>query len=137
MNLRDSTWAFQNKSVNKHRAVSTMRDTTTYDALTSQSPPSSTIPASEAPQDESYNNRTLKQEDGILQYLPVDILKSVHRTLQSQPVSFEGKIHFLETFEKTLMSEIGESFSFNIEGGREWSVVQFFFWRKLVGNYPL
>ncbi|EFN87278.1 hypothetical protein EAI_07763 [Harpegnathos saltator] len=56
--------------------------------------------------EDKFYNRTLKQEDGILQYLPVDILKSVHRTLQSQPVSLEGKIHFLRTFEKTLMSEI-------------------------------
>ncbi|XP_014470908.1 PREDICTED: uncharacterized protein LOC106742469 isoform X1 [Dinoponera quadriceps] len=94
--------ANENKFSYGHRATP---DTTTYNALTTQSPSSSTIPAQGTPWDESYN-RTLKQEDGILQYLPVDVLKSVHRTLQSQPVSLEGKIHFLKTFEKTLMSEI-------------------------------
>lgn len=57
---------------------------------------------------DEYCNDTLKQDDTIFQYLPVDILKSVHQTLQSQPASFEGKLHFLKMFEKTLMSEIGE-----------------------------
>ncbi|XP_032664477.1 uncharacterized protein LOC116841069 [Odontomachus brunneus] len=98
--------ANKNTLSNRHHAISTTRDTTAYNALTTTQPsPSSTTHASETAQDEFYN-RTLKQEDGILQYLPVDILKSVHRTLQSQPVSLEGKIHFLKTFEKTLMSEI-------------------------------
>ncbi|XP_019695820.1 uncharacterized protein LOC105180679 [Harpegnathos saltator] len=97
--------ANENKLSNRHRAISTTRETTMYNALTTQLPPSNIIPTPKTLQDKFYN-RTLKQEDGILQYLPVDILKSVHRTLQSQPVSLEGKIHFLRTFEKTLMSEI-------------------------------
>lgn len=59
---------------------------------------------------DKYYNYTLKKDDGIFQYLPIDILKNVHSTLKSQPVSFEGKLHFLKMFEKTLMSEIGKIF---------------------------
>lgn len=61
----------------------------------------------ETPPDK-YDNDTSKQDDGIFQYLPIDVLKSVHRTLRSQPASVEGKLYFLKTFEKTLMSEIGK-----------------------------
>lgn len=61
----------------------------------------------ETMRDEYYND-TLKQNDGIYQYLPIDVLKSVHDTLQSQPMSLEGKLHFLQIFEKTLMAEIGK-----------------------------
>lgn len=57
---------------------------------------------------DKYDNDTSKQDDGIFQYLPMDLLKSVHRTLKSQPASVEGKLYFLKTFEKTLMSEIGK-----------------------------
>jgi len=57
---------------------------------------------------DKYDNDTLKQDDGIFQYLPIDIFKSVHRILQSQPASIEGKLYFLKTFEKILMSEIGK-----------------------------
>jgi len=57
---------------------------------------------------DQYDNDTSKQDDGIFQYLPIDILKSVHRILQSQPASIEGKLYFLKTFEKILMSEIGK-----------------------------
>ncbi|KAH0949918.1 hypothetical protein HN011_006597 [Eciton burchellii] len=53
-----------------------------------------------------YYNHTLKQNNTMFQYLPMDILKNVHCTLQSQPISFEEKLHFLKIFEKTLMTEI-------------------------------
>jgi len=69
--------------------------------------PSSPSIKQETSQDK-YNNDTVKQDDSIFQYLPIDVLKSVHRTLQSQPASVEGKLYFLKTFEKTLMSEIGK-----------------------------
>ncbi|EZA47623.1 hypothetical protein DMN91_012221 [Ooceraea biroi] len=75
----------------------------TSDILATQSP--SATHEQETLQD-TYYNHTLKQDDTMFQYLPIDILKSVHRTLQSQPVSFEGKLHFLKMFEKTLMTEI-------------------------------
>lgn len=55
---------------------------------------------------DKYDNDT--KRDGIFQYMPIDVLKSVHHTLQSQPASIEGKLYFLKTFEKTLMSEIGK-----------------------------
>jgi hypothetical protein len=58
-----------------------------------------------------YYNHTLKQNNTMFQYLPMDILKNVHCTLQSQPISFEGKLHFLKIFEKTLMTEIGKVYS--------------------------
>jgi len=58
-----------------------------------------------------YYNHTLKQNNTMFQYLPMDILKNVHCTLQSQSISFEGKLHFLKMFEKTLMTEIGKVYS--------------------------
>lgn len=73
--------------------------------LTTQSPSPNT--KQETLRDK-YDNYTSKKDDGIFQYLPIDILKSVHRTLQSQPASVEGKLYFLKTFERTLMSEIGK-----------------------------
>lgn len=65
----------------------------------------------ETPQDK-YDNDTSNQDDSIFQYLPIDLLKSVHRTLKSQPASVEGKLYFLKTFEKTLMSEIGKIYRY-------------------------
>jgi len=62
---------------------------------------------------DKYDNDTSKQDDGIFQYLPIDILKSVQRILQSQPASIEGKLYFLKTFEKILMSEIGKIYPHN------------------------
>lgn len=53
------------------------------------------------------NEPSFLNDTDILRYLPVDILKTVHRTLKSQPTSSEGKILFLKTFEKTLTTEIG------------------------------
>lgn len=88
-----------------HGTISSAKDTV-FKIFTTQPPPTSTMHGRDTPQVKYYNH-TMKSDDGILQYLPVDILKSVHHTLQSQPASLEGKIHFLKTFEKTLMSEIG------------------------------
>lgn len=65
-----------------------------------------TTESSQSIKQDKQDNDT--KRDGILQYLPIDVLKSVHRTLQSQPASIEGKLYFLKTFEKTLMSEIGK-----------------------------
>ena len=50
---------------------------------------------------------SLPNDTEILNFLPVDVLKSVHRTLKSQSTSSEGKMLFLKAFEKTLMTEIG------------------------------
>lgn len=96
---------FQNKLSNKNDAISPTKDTT-VNTLTTQPPPD--IKQQETSRDK-YDNDTSKRDDGILQYLPIDVLKSVHRTLRSQPTSVEGKIYFLKTFEKTLMSEIGKT----------------------------
>lgn len=58
---------------------------------------------------ERHFNETLTSNNvDILEYLPVDILKNVHCTLKSQPTSSKGKILFLKSFEKTLMTEIGK-----------------------------
>lgn len=73
--------------------------------LTTQSPPPPNI-KQDTSQDK-YDNYTSKDDD-IFQYLPIDILKSVHHTLQSQPASVEGKLYFLKMFDRTLMSEIGK-----------------------------
>jgi len=77
---------------------------TTVNTLTIQPP----LDTKQETSRDKYDNDTLKQDDGIFQYLPIDILKSVHRILQSQPASIEGKLYFLKTFEKILMSEIGK-----------------------------
>jgi len=79
-----------------------------HDMLTTRSPPVTTHER-EILQD-MYYNHTLKQNNTMFQYLPMDILKNVHCTLQSQPISFEGKLHFLKMFEKTLMTEIGKAY---------------------------
>lgn len=88
-----------------------------FTTLTTQSSPITTTHKPEVTQDKYYNY-TLKRDDGIFQYLPIDILKNVHRTLKSQPGSFEGKLHFLKMFEKTLMSEIGKIFSYTSDTPR-------------------
>lgn len=55
------------------------------------------------------NNQTRKDENnGMFNYLPIDLFKQVHRTLKSQPVTLDGKIQFLRSFERTLIGEIGE-----------------------------
>lgn len=72
--------------------------------LTTQPP----LNTEQKPSQDKYDKDTSKRDDGIFQYLPIDILKSVHHTLQSQPASVEGKLYFLKTIEKTLMSEIGK-----------------------------
>lgn len=101
---------FQNKLSNRYSTISPTKDTTRFNTFTTQSSPVTTTHKQEETRDKYYNY-TLKRDDGIFQYLPIDILKNVHRTLKSQPGSFEGKLHFLKMFEKTLMSEIGKIFS--------------------------
>lgn len=100
----------ENKLNNKYSTISSTKDTT-FNTLTTQSPITTTH-KQEMTRDKYYNY-TLKKDDGIFQYLPIDILKNVHSTLKSQPVSFEGKLHFLKMFEKTLMSEIGKKISYS------------------------
>lgn len=55
------------------------------------------------------NDSTKLNNVELSQYLPVDILKSVHRTLTSQPASSEGKIKFLRGFKHSLITEIGNA----------------------------
>lgn len=100
---------FQNKLNNTYSTIST-KDTI-FDTFTTQSSPITTTHKQEMTCDK-YHNYTLKRDDGIFQHLPIDILKNVHSTLKSQPVSYEGKLHFLKMFEKSLMSEIGKIFSY-------------------------
>ncbi|XP_053995079.1 uncharacterized protein LOC128885203 isoform X1 [Hylaeus volcanicus] len=65
-------------------------------------------------------NETLGSNDvDILKYLPVDVLKNVHQTLKSQPATSEGKILFLRTFKKTLMTEIESQLAQTIPANRE------------------
>lgn len=99
----------ENKLSNRYSTISSTKDTR-FNTFTTQSSPITTTHKQEETRDKYYNY-TLKRDDGIFQYLPIDILKNVHRTLKSQPVSFEGKLNFLKMFEKTLMSEIGKIFS--------------------------
>ncbi|XP_018393537.1 PREDICTED: uncharacterized protein LOC108772502 [Cyphomyrmex costatus] len=89
------------EQLNKNDMISSTKDTMD-NVLTTQPPPNTEQKTSQ----DKYDNDTSKRDDGIFQYLPIDILKSVHRTLQSQPASVEGKLYFLKTIEKTLMSEI-------------------------------
>ncbi|KAL0114045.1 hypothetical protein PUN28_011396 [Cardiocondyla obscurior] len=91
----------EDKLNNKDDIISPTKGTT-INILTTQPSPNT----KEKTTQDRYENDTSKQNDGIFQYLPIDILKSVHRTLQSQSPTYEGKLHFLKTFEKTLMSEI-------------------------------
>ncbi|EGI59742.1 PREDICTED: uncharacterized protein LOC105151629 isoform X2 [Acromyrmex echinatior] len=90
-----------NKQERLNKNMSSTKDTM-VNTLTIQPPPNTEHKMSQ----DKYNNDTSKRDDGIFQYLPIDILKSVHHTLQSQPASVEGKLYFLKTIEKTLMSEI-------------------------------
>ncbi|KAL6267411.1 hypothetical protein P5V15_000486 [Pogonomyrmex californicus] len=91
----------ENKLNNKGDMISPTKGTI-VDTVTTQPPPNVKQETSQ----NKYYNSTSKTNDGIFQYLPIDILKSVHHTLQSQPASIEGKLYFLKTFEKTLISEI-------------------------------
>ncbi|XP_018337459.1 PREDICTED: uncharacterized protein LOC108745656 isoform X2 [Trachymyrmex septentrionalis] len=89
--------------LNKNDMMSLTKDTM-VNTLTTQPPPNTKQKTSQ----DKYDNDTSNRDDGIFQYLPIDILKSVHHILQSQPASIEGKLYFLKTIEKTLMSEIGK-----------------------------
>ncbi|KAL7296639.1 hypothetical protein TKK_0010058 [Trichogramma kaykai] len=42
----------------------------------------------------------------LFDYLPIDLLKKVHKTLKYQPATIKGKIKFLKAFEQTLIGEI-------------------------------
>ncbi|CAD1476648.1 unnamed protein product [Heterotrigona itama] len=64
---------------------------------------------------ESFTSKNAR----LLDYLPVDILKSVHFILKSQPTSIDGKIHFLKTFENTLMTEIEFQLAESITNARK------------------
>ncbi|KAL6440066.1 hypothetical protein ACFW04_003001 [Cataglyphis niger] len=106
----------ENKLNNKYSTISSTKDTT-FNTFTTQSPITTTH-KQEMIRDKYYNY-TLKRDDGIFQYLPIDILKNVHSTLKSQPVSFEGKLHFLKMFEKTLMSEIESRLTATMSSSRK------------------
>lgn len=54
-------------------------------------------------------NTNETEDKGFLDYLPVDLLKKVHKTLKSQPPTLIGKIRFLKAFERTLVEEIGKN----------------------------
>ncbi|XP_008216369.1 uncharacterized protein LOC100678141 [Nasonia vitripennis] len=56
--------------------------------------------------DSSTSQQAEEGNKGFLDYLPIDLLKRVHKTLQSQPATLKGKIRFLKLFERTLVSEI-------------------------------
>lgn len=56
---------------------------------------------------EQSSNHT-DSDKGFLNYLPVDLLKKVHKTLKLQPTTIRGKIKFLKAFERTLINEIGK-----------------------------
>ncbi|KMQ88390.1 hypothetical protein RF55_12137, partial [Lasius niger] len=108
----------ENKLSNRYNTISPTKDTMGFTTLTTQSSPITTTHKPEVTRDKYYNY-TLKRDDGIFQYLPIDILKNVHRTLKSQPGSFEGKLHFLKMFEKTLMSEIESRLTATISPSRK------------------
>ncbi|XP_043249389.1 uncharacterized protein LOC122395672 [Colletes gigas] len=76
--------------------------------------------AEEENMNEGYFNETLTLNDAdILKYLPVDILKNVHRILKSQSTTSEGKIIFLRSFKKTLMTEIESQLAQTVTADRE------------------
>ncbi|XP_071576816.1 uncharacterized protein [Temnothorax nylanderi] len=100
----------ENKLNNKNDATISPMEDTMINTLTTQPSPNNKQETSR----DKYDNDTSQQDDGIFQYLPIDLLKSVHRTLRSQPGSIEGKLYFLKTFEKTLMSEIGKICSYTL-----------------------
>ncbi|XP_058801994.1 uncharacterized protein LOC131670418 [Phymastichus coffea] len=47
-----------------------------------------------------------ENDQGFFDYLPIDLLKRVHKTLKLQPPTLKGKIRFLKAFERTLVQEI-------------------------------
>ncbi|XP_011500983.1 PREDICTED: uncharacterized protein LOC105364690 [Ceratosolen solmsi marchali] len=52
-----------------------------------------------------YLNEHIDKE--LLHYLPINLFKQVHKTLQSQPPTLKGKIRFLKVFEHALLNKIG------------------------------
>ncbi|XP_025990327.1 uncharacterized protein LOC105199622 isoform X2 [Solenopsis invicta] len=111
----------ENKLNNKENATLPTKDTM-INTLTIQPPPNT---KQEKMSQDKYDNDT-KKDDDIFQYLPIDILKSVHHTLQSQPSSVEGKIYFLKTFEKTLMSEIESRLTTTMAPSRKTRGVEYY-----------
>ncbi|OXU18194.1 hypothetical protein TSAR_015413 [Trichomalopsis sarcophagae] len=75
--------------------------TTTTEALETSSESSVQMSS-----DSSTSQQAEEGNKGFLDYLPIDLLKRVHKTLQSQPATLKGKIRFLKLFERTLVSEI-------------------------------
>ncbi|KAG7207933.1 hypothetical protein KM043_009521 [Ampulex compressa] len=66
-----------------------------------------------------YRNESVGTKNPqYVDYLPIDILKHVHRTLKTQPKSVDGKMRFLKTFERTLMAQIESRFEKMIAGNR-------------------
>ncbi|XP_043276292.1 uncharacterized protein [Venturia canescens] len=47
-----------------------------------------------------------EKKHSFMTFIPIELFRKVHAILQSQSTSVEGKIHFLQNFEKTLLSEI-------------------------------
>lgn len=67
------------------------------------------VPEEQLQSSKKYVNATQDDDNNsFLMYLPIEILKSVHQNLKSQPVTTEGKLKFLKSFEKMLSHEIGE-----------------------------
>lgn len=66
-----------------------------------------TVLPSSTTEESKHSNET--DDKGFLDYLPVDLLKKVHKTLKSQPATLKGKIRFLKAFESTLVDEIGKN----------------------------
>lgn len=91
----------QDSSINEYSSEDFAEGTTTSKPaeITTELPPSSTTKASK------QSNETDSKE--FLDYLPVELLKKVHKTLKSQPPTLVGKIRFLKAFERTLVKEIG------------------------------
>lgn len=55
-----------------------------------------------------------EKKPSFLAFVPIELFKKVHAILQSQSTTVEGKIHFLQNFEKTLLSEIGKKSIFKL-----------------------
>lgn len=67
------------------------------------------VPEEQLLSSKKYVNATQDDDNNrFLMYLPIEILKSVHQNLKSQPETTEGKLKFLKSFEKILSHEIGE-----------------------------
>jgi hypothetical protein len=69
------------------------------------------------PEDSSNTSQYFNENNDnneLLNYLPIDLFKRVHKTLKSQPTTLKGKIRFFKIFERTLLSEIGNLMYFKL-----------------------